>query len=87
MNDMQPEQRRLPFDKTTAINQYLVIFTDADHATFGGGGPRAKEFCPTIAEATLAFFDAHLRGDAAKQASLVGDLKKLVDTRGTVENK
>lgn len=87
LREAPPETRRVPFDKTTAKDQYLIIFKDADHMAFSVRGPMGTKLEKELKGSALAFLDAYLRVDAEKQKSLADDLKKVVKSTGTVESK
>lgn len=90
-----PEDRRLAFDRSTIPDQFLVIFTGANHMTFSDADwmfsrrdERDPRFHPWIQEVTREFWDAYLRGDAAAKDWMTQ--KKLVaETAGacTMEAK
>jgi len=65
-------QRRVPFDKMTPGDKYLLVMKGADHMTFNGQPERRRDnrqdeadtIDPYVQAATLAFWDVYLRGDA-----------------------
>lgn len=73
-----PLLRRIPYDKTPGSDQYLVTINGTGHQIyldFGNWLQRTQEsetIHAYILAATTAFFDAHLKKDAAAQAWLVG---------------
>jgi predicted dienelactone hydrolase len=88
--------RRLPFDHIVGSEQYLVIFNGGDHMIFSGrprsaGALQAKNdaaFQDIIRQATTAFWDAYLMGDARAKSWLSGgDLASVLDDDGTLETK
>lgn len=95
--DFPPEARRIPFDRIGNVTQYLLIINGATHMTFSGenrsvglvrADPRLNENLPLIKAAAVAFWQAHLNGDAAARAWLErGGYAGFVGPRGTVEVK
>lgn len=88
--------RRLPFDYIGAAEQYLVIFNGGDHMIFSGRARNAAEgraekdalFQDLIRQATTAFWDAYLMGDARAKSWLSGGgLTSLLGDDGTLETK
>ena len=85
--------RRTAYDKITSPDSCLVIFNGADHFTFSGHfhwwqHAKDREFQPLIRVATTAFWDAHLRGDAAAKAWLEqGGFTALMGSKGKFELK
>jgi len=88
--------RRLPFDNIGGSDQYLVIFNGGDHMIFSGRprnaatGQDEKDalFQDLIRQATTAFWDAYLVGDARARSWLSGGgLTSLLGNDGTVETK
>jgi predicted dienelactone hydrolase len=86
-------QRRLPFDHARGADQYLVTFFGLDHLTYSGHARKADGasdamFHRLIAETSIAFWDAYLKGDADAKASLHADgLAARVGSAGRVEKK
>jgi hypothetical protein len=70
LNDTRAIERRVPFDFSRGADRILVTFAGGDHQVFNGsrrlfgGGPRDPLIQAAIRRVTLAFWDAHLRGDA-----------------------
>ncbi|MEI7728554.1 MAG: hypothetical protein WCO56_03245 [Verrucomicrobiota bacterium] len=94
IGDTKPEQRRFPFDHITGADQYLLILAGGDHMVFSGRsgllGLRSKDavFHELILMSTTAFWDAHLKGDAAaKQWIEDGGFKSALGEEGTFEIK
>lgn len=87
VREVAPEQRRVPFDKTKATDQYLVIFNDADHMALCLRGPMGTKLENELKGAAMAFLDAYLRGNAEKQKTLADDLRTIVRDTATVESK
>ena len=89
----QAHQRRLPFDYTSAADQYLVTFLGADHMVYSGhlraaNGPYDAMFQRLIAECSAVFWDAYLKNDAGAKAWLAdGSLKAYLATTARVEKK
>jgi len=90
----QASQRRLPFDFTTGVDQYLVTLQGADHMTYSGhlrparNGQDDARFQRLIALSSTAFWDAYLKGNAEAKSWLAGDgLRTLLGAAGTVEKK
>jgi len=81
-----PGLRREAYDRTGGTDKYLVDILDAQHHAFSDtppfypGGPRNPLHHGWIEQATLAFFDAYLKGDRAARAWLQdGSLQALSD--------
>jgi len=93
ITDTRGEERRLPFDHTTAPDQYLVILKDGDHFTFvgpgrpGGGGERESRRWDLVRMTTTAFWDAYLKGDPQALAWLSQGCAQTLGTDGTLEKK
>ena len=94
MGDVQPKERRQPFDLIPPLtDQYLIIFDGAAHLTFSGqrsrpGDPKPVDYQPMIRSTTLRFWDAYLKGEAAALKEIrEGALKKLVHPADQVESK
>lgn len=93
IGDTTASQRRIPFDHMTSAETCLLIFKDGDHMVFAGApraNPAAREgdakFQSLICSASIAWWDAHLRGNTAAKAWLEqGDFAKLLGTDGTFE--
>jgi len=83
MNPLDPDQpasdRQIPFRTIPAPGQYLIVIQGGDHAVFGGrerrDGARPDDARDhrLIQEASIAFWDAYLSGDAAALAWLRGE--------------
>jgi predicted dienelactone hydrolase len=78
-NDFQPEERREPFERSAGVDQYLVVFDNANHFTFTGqrvaqgrdwSYPGLERHLELTKGAAIAFWDAYLREDAAALAWL-----------------
>ncbi len=92
IGDTKAADRRLPFDHITAADQYLLIFTGGDHMVFSGRGrltpaPTDARFHALILQATTAFWDAYLKGDAAAKSWLTDACAAELGTDGTWEGK
>lgn len=89
----QAYQRRLPFDHTSGVDQYLVTFFGADHMTYSGhiraaNGTHDAMFQHRIAECSAVFWDAYLKDDASAKAWLADDgLKAYLAAIARVEKK
>jgi predicted dienelactone hydrolase len=88
-----PAQRRAPYDCIHGADQYLVTFEGGDHMVFSGRLRRTPEptdarFQRLVCEATTAFWDAYLKGDAAAEAWLSkGGFRDEMGSSGTLEEK
>lgn len=86
---------RIPFDKMTAAETYLVIFKDGDHLIFSGRPGLAEDrkkqdavFQEIICAGSTAYCDAWLRNDAAAHAWLTdGGFAQRLGGQGTFETK
>jgi dienelactone hydrolase len=88
------EERRLPFDHISGVDQFLIVLKGGDHMVFSGRkrhqGPRRTDpvFHGVIRMSTVAFWDAYLKRDHTAIRWLAQDgLKKALGTMGTVEIK
>jgi predicted dienelactone hydrolase len=77
--DARPEDRRRAFELWPPVDKYLVWLENADHAAFSdstGSGRRMlrsgarDDVQPIVRAATLVFFNAYLKADAAARQSL-----------------
>lgn len=74
-----PADRTKPFEHMQPPGKYLAVFESGDHMVFGGHGlrrtPSARdlEIQEGVKALSLAFWDAHLKGDAKAAAWLAGD--------------
>jgi predicted dienelactone hydrolase len=93
ITDTRGEERRLPFDHTTAKDQYLVILKDGDHFTFvgpgrpRGGGERESRRWDLVRMITTAFWDAYLKGDPEALAWLSRGYAQALGADGALEKK
>jgi hypothetical protein len=89
----QASQRRLPFDYTRAVDQYLVTFFGVDHLTYSGHRRSSNAtndgfFQQLIAETSVVFWNAYLKGDAEAKLWLTGTgLKSHLAATAKVEKK
>lgn len=89
----QAPQRRLPFDYTSAADQYLITLNGADHMTCSGHARPANAtydamFQRRIADTSAAFWDAYLKGDAHAKNWLAGEgVKSYLGSVGRAEKK
>ena len=79
VDDFPAEARRLPYQFMPGPHQYLLVLAGADHFVFNGQPAERKwndqnrnVHAPLIERATLAFWNAHLKGDATALADLTG---------------
>jgi fermentation-respiration switch protein FrsA (DUF1100 family) len=88
-----PADRRVAYDHTRHAPAYLLTFTGGDHMVFSGqrrrgAGTHDKEFHDLILRASVAFWDAELKGDAAARQWLAGGgFAKELGALGTFEQK
>jgi predicted dienelactone hydrolase len=81
-----PDARRVIYQRLPAEHKYMVDIVNAEHHAFSEtppwypGGPRDPRHHGWIQQVTLAFFDAHVRGDAAALSWLESDA--VVDLAG-----
>lgn len=94
IGDTKAADRRVPFDFCNASDQYLVTFKDGDHMIFsgrgrlGGSGGNDALFHDLICAASVAFWDAYLKGDAkAKTWLSEGGFANMLGPQGTFEKK
>jgi dienelactone hydrolase len=92
IGDTKAAERRLPFDHCRNSDQYLITFTDGDHAIFGGrerriGGRKDAEFQRLICQSSLAFWDAYLRDDAEAKQWLTTEFNDVLGKTGVFELK
>jgi len=89
----QAYQRRLPFDHTSAADQYLITLNGADHLTYSGhirpaNGTYDAMFQRLIAESSAAFWDAYLKQSGTAKSWLAGPgIKAHLGAAGWVERK
>ncbi len=92
ISDTKASERRLPFDHCRNSDQFLITFTDGDHAIFGGrerrlGGGKDAEFQRLICQSSLAFWDAYLNSNAAAKEWLTTKFKDALGKEGVLEVK
>ena len=96
IGDTKAAERRVPFDQISGAEQYLVTFNGGDHMIFSGRprtaaagrGEKDALFQDLIRQATTAFWDAYLMGDAGARSWLSGGgLASLLGDDGTLETK
>ncbi len=85
--------RRIPFDQSTTPGTCLLILNGADHMTFsghmfGGFGREDARYQAIILPASVAFWDANLRGNqAAREWLYHGGFAALLGNQGTFETR
>ncbi|WP_287128186.1 alpha/beta fold hydrolase [Candidatus Cyanaurora vandensis] len=89
--DTPARDRRIPYDRTVASNQFLITFKDGNHGTFFGlppAQPQDARFQELIRLSSTAFWDSYLKADRQAQTWLTGGgLAKLLGTTATLEQK
>jgi predicted dienelactone hydrolase len=86
--------RRIPFDRITGADQYLVTFEGGDHMIFPGhkrvmgGGEKDPVFHDLIRQTSTAFWDAYLKNDAKARTWLAdGGFEAVLGKDGKFEKK
>jgi predicted dienelactone hydrolase len=94
IHPIDPKDRRIPFDRISGGDQYLIVFKDGDHMVFSGGkrrrgnGKNDAVFQELIRRSSTAFWDAYLKGDAEAKAWLSeGGFEKALGENGAFEKK
>lgn len=96
IGETKAADRRIPFDHITGCPQWFINFQDGDHMIFSGRMARASSdekkqdlaFQKQIKQCSLAFWNAHLKGDAKALAWLNDDMKSyLGKSAASVESK
>ena len=91
VSPVTPAQRRVPFDSGDAVDQYLVVLSDADHRVYNGPprpGTRDSAWLDLVGRGTVAFLDKYLKADAPQSAYLDdGPFAAAVKPLGTFERK
>lgn len=91
LGNMRPEDRQKPFRLIDDVEQYLLVLEDATHMTFSGrnaGYAKLEGHHDLVKMASLAYWDAYLRGDAeAKQWLAEGGFAELLGEDGRFETK
>jgi predicted dienelactone hydrolase len=95
-------ERRVPFDRTSNVDQWLMVLDGANHFTFSGNlerpriasllpgmeaDPRLVENHDKVKAATLAFWRWTLLDDATAKGQLTTVLPKVVRPNGSLEYK
>ncbi len=87
-------ERRVPFDRSTQADNYLITFAGGDHMVFVGltrnAGRAEKDAIiqSLVKNSSLAFWDAFLKGNTAAKAWLAdGAFAKEMGAAGTFEKK
>jgi predicted dienelactone hydrolase len=99
----EPADRKVPFTKTSGVDQWLLVLDGATHFTFSGNDnmPRIARFLPgmdadpnlarnhgCIKSAAVAFWQLTLNQDQQAAKYLNGDaFKQLIGQNGTIEFK
>ena len=84
--------QRQVYDAIGAPEQYLLILAGADHMTFGGqrfgpDAPADPRDHSLIQAATLAFWEAELKGNDAAKSWLKNEFKQQLGAGSTFESK
>jgi dienelactone hydrolase len=93
IGETKAADRRIPYDQSSTPGTCLVIFNGADHMVFSGHaiaamGRNDARYQALILPASLAFWDATLRGDAsAKDWLYGGGFAKMLGSQGTFEKR
>jgi dienelactone hydrolase len=95
VSETKAAERRLPFDHTTASDQFLIIFKDGDHMIFSGRNrliinkdDKDALFQEYIKAASTAFWDAYLnKNNIAKSWLKGGGFENYLGSYGTFETK
>lgn len=95
IGNTKAEDRRVPFDKCTAKDQYLLVLTDGDHGIFSGRRDALlrrssldyDKILPLIQKSSTAFLDAYLKGDDQQKTYLQTQFKADLGPAGTFEQK
>jgi hypothetical protein len=93
LGEAGPQERRIPFDRISGADQYLITFTDGDHMIFSGRNIRGTkekyaEFHRLICLSSTAFWDAYLKGDPKGKAWLAnGGFEAALGVEGKLEKK
>jgi pimeloyl-ACP methyl ester carboxylesterase len=91
IGETKAADRRIPFDQSTTPGSCLLILEGADHMTFSGhifGAFRQEDarYQAIILPASVAFWDANLRGDkAAREWLYNGGFSQMLGDQGTFE--
>jgi len=93
IGEMNPADRRVPFDRIKAPHQFLVTFAGGDHFIFSGrwrgqtGGRHDKTFQDYILSSSTAFWDAFLKEDRAALKWLNENFTSELGDKGVFERK
>jgi len=94
ISDTKARHRRIPFDNMPGPDKYLLILDHADHMVFNGhlrragDAPHDAAIHRMVRAASLAFWDAHLRGDAKAKKWLEGEgFAAMLRGSGTFDRK
>lgn len=94
ISDTTAAERTIPFERTSAEDQYLIIFDGGDHMVFSGRGlgdedrPNDAMFHDLIERSCTLFLDAFVRGDEqARQDMRDGGLRAIVGEKAEVQSK
>lgn len=97
--DFRAPARRIPYDRTSTVDQRLLILNGANHFTFGGDSnpqlrgqsfayPGLERHHDLIKAAAVAFWQSIFNGDAGAGAFLdEGGFKRLLGVGDTFEQK
>lgn len=93
IGETKASERRIPFERISGANQYLVTFRGGDHFIFSGrwrdqgGGENDAMFQEIIARSSTAFWDAYLKNDAAAMKWLREEFARELKDKGIFEWK
>lgn len=93
IGDTGADERRVPFDTISGVDQYLITFTGGDHMIFSGQALRRRDaardamFQPHIMAATVAFFQGYLNRDEGRVRWLREELEGELGEAGVLEMK
>ena len=92
IREVSPAERRTPYDAIDADGQYLMTFTDADHAVFSGSSRSGSaaftdHVHALIDDSSTAFWDAYLRGSNHARQWLKHSCPAELAPAGTFERK
>jgi hypothetical protein len=89
----QAYQRRVPFDRVSAVDQFLITLNGADHMTYSGhiraaNGTHDAMYQRLIADSSVVFWDAYLKKSDSAKAWLAGrGLESHLGATGRIEKK
>jgi predicted dienelactone hydrolase len=96
IGETKAQERRIPFDKIAGCPQWFINFQDGDHMIFSGRMARANSdekkqdvvFQKLIKQCSLAFWNAHLKGDEQALNWLNNEMKLFLGKHAaSVETK